>query len=127
MFNTMRAAIGLQRALTHNPTVYPTVAAALQLATTGGAEVLDLAAQIGSLAPGKQADIIVLDPDTLNFAPRADEVSQVVFNAQPSNVEWVFVDGRVLKERGTLVGVDAKAVIADANRAAQRVRAALIH
>ena len=90
-------------------------------------EVLDLAAQIGSLAPGKQADVIVLDPDTLNFAPRVDEVSQVVFNAQPSNVEWVFVDGRVLKERGTLVGVDAKAVIADANRAAQRVRAALIH
>jgi 5-methylthioadenosine/S-adenosylhomocysteine deaminase len=68
----------------------------------------------------------VLDPDTLNFAPRVDEVSQVVFNAQPSNVEWVFVDGRVLKERGKLVGVDVKTVIADANRAAQRVRAALI-
>jgi 5-methylthioadenosine/S-adenosylhomocysteine deaminase len=126
MFNTMRAAIGLQRALTHNPTVYPTVAAALQLATIGGAEVLDMAAQIGSLAPGKKADVIVLDPDALNFAPRVDEVSQVVFNAQPSNVEWVFVDGRVLKDRGTLVGVDAKTVIADANRAAQRVRAALI-
>jgi hypothetical protein len=35
------------------------------------------------------------------------------------------VDGRILKERGTLVGVDAKAVIADASRAAQRVHAAL--
>jgi 5-methylthioadenosine/S-adenosylhomocysteine deaminase len=68
----------------------------------------------------------VLDPNTLNFAPRLDEVSQVVFNAQPSNVEWVFVDGRLLKERGNLVGVDAKAVMADANRAAQRVRPALI-
>jgi 5-methylthioadenosine/S-adenosylhomocysteine deaminase len=51
MFNTMRAAIGLQRALTRSPTVYPTVAAALQLATIGRAEVLDMAAQIGSLAP----------------------------------------------------------------------------
>jgi 5-methylthioadenosine/S-adenosylhomocysteine deaminase len=67
----------------------------------------------------------VLDPETLNFAPRIDEASQVVFNAQPSNIEWVFVDGRALKDRGTLVGVDVKAVIADANRAAQRVRAAL--
>jgi 5-methylthioadenosine/S-adenosylhomocysteine deaminase len=112
--------------VTHNPTVYPTVAAALQLATMGGAEVLDMAAQIGSLAPGKKADVVVLDPDALNFAPRLNEVSQVVFNAQPSNVEWVFVDGRALKERGTLVGVDAKAVITDANRVAQRVRAALI-
>ena len=112
--------------MTHNPTVYPTVAAALQLATIGGAEVLDLEAQIGSLAPGKKADVIVLDPDAPNFAPRVDEVSQVIFNAQPSNIEWVFVGGRVLKERGTLVGVDAKTVIADANRAAQRVHAALI-
>jgi hypothetical protein len=50
----------------------------------------------------------------------------VVFNAQPSNIEWVLVGGRVLKDRGKLVGVDAKTVIADANRAAQRVRAALI-
>jgi 5-methylthioadenosine/S-adenosylhomocysteine deaminase len=102
------------------------VAAALQLATIGGAEVLDMEAQIGSLAPGKKADVIVLDPDAPNFAPRVDEVSQVVFNAQPSNIEWVLVGGRVLKERGKLVGVDAKTVIADANRAAQRVRAALI-
>jgi 5-methylthioadenosine/S-adenosylhomocysteine deaminase len=126
MFNNMRAAVGLQRAVTHNPTVYPTVAAVLQLATIGGAEVLDMAAQIGSLAPGKKADVIVLNPQTLNFAPRFDDVSQVVFNAQPSNVEWVFVDGRVLKERGKLVGVNVEAVIADANRVAQRVHAALI-
>src|SRR5262249_31088281 len=99
MFATMRAAVGLQRAVTRNPTVYPTVADALHLATLGGAEVLDMTDQIGSLAPGKQADIIVLNPQTLNFAPRFDDVSQVVFNAQPSNVEWVFVDGSVLKER----------------------------
>lgn len=122
MCNTMRAAVGLQRAVTRNPTVYPSVAAALCLATLGGAEVLDMAAQIGSLAPGKQADVIVLNPQSLNFAPRLDDVSQVVFNAQPSNVEWVFVDGRVLKARGQLVGVDAEAVIADA----QRVHTALL-
>ena len=127
MFATMRAAVGLQRAVTRNPAVYPTVADALRLATLGGAEVLDMADQIGSLAPGKQADIIVLNPQTLNFAPRFDDVSQVVFNAQPSNVEWVFVDGRVLKERGQLVGMDAEAVIADANRVVQRVRTALLH
>src|ERR671922_611141 len=112
MFNTMRVAVGLQRAVTHNPAVYPTVADALHLATLGGAEVLDMADQIGSLAPGKQADVIVLNPHTLNFAPRFDDVSQVVFNAQPGNVEWVLVDGHVLKERGNLVGVDTEAVVA---------------
>jgi 5-methylthioadenosine/S-adenosylhomocysteine deaminase len=68
----------------------------------------------------------VLNPHTLNFAPRFDDVSQVVFNAQPSNVEWVFVDGHILKERGKLVGVGAEAVIADANRVVQRLRTALL-
>ena len=126
MFNNMGAAVGLQRAVTRNPAIYPTVADALYLATVGGAEVLDMADQIGSLAPGKQADVIVLNPQTLNFAPRFDDLSQVVFNAQPGNVEWVFVDGRVLKERGQLVGVDAEAVLADANRMAQRVSTALL-
>jgi 5-methylthioadenosine/S-adenosylhomocysteine deaminase len=111
--------------VTHNPAVYPTVAAALRLATLGGAEVLDMADQIGSLAPGKRADVMILNPHTVNFAPRFDDVSQVVFNAQPVNVEWVFVEGRVLKERGELVGVNTEAVIADANRVVRRVRAAL--
>ena len=118
MCNTMRAAVGLQRAVTRNP--------ALRMATLDGAAALGLDAAIGSLAPGKQADVIVLNPQTLNFAPRFDDVSQVVFNAQPGNVEWVFVDGRVLKERGKLVGVDTEAVIADANRVVRRVRTALL-
>ena len=74
MFNNMRAAVGLQRAVTRNPAVYPTVADALHLATVGGAEVLEMADQIGSLAPGKRADVIVLNPQTLNFAPRFDDV-----------------------------------------------------
>jgi 5-methylthioadenosine/S-adenosylhomocysteine deaminase len=125
MFNLMRTAVGVQRAVTRNPAVYPTVADVLRLATLGGAEVLDIADHIGSLAPGKQADLIILNPQALNFAPRFDDVSQVVFNAQPSNVEWVFVEGRALKERGQLVGVDVEAVITDADRVAQRVHAAL--
>lgn len=125
MFNTMRAAVGLQRAVTRNPAAYPTVAAALRLATLGGAEALGMEARIGSLAPGKQADLTILNPQALNVAPRLDDVSQVVFNAQPGNVEWVFVDGRVLKEHGQLVGVNVATVLADADRVAQRVHAAL--
>lgn len=126
MFNNMRAAVGLQRAVTQNPVVYPTVADVLRLATRGGAEVLDMDDRIGSLAPGKQADVIVLNPYTLNFAPRFNDVSQVVFNAQPINVEWVLVDGRILKEHGQLVGVDTEAMIAAANRVVHRVEGRLI-
>jgi len=59
-----------------------------RLATLGGAEVLDMDDQIGSLTPGKKGDLIALNPRTLNFAPRFNWVSQIVFNGQPVNVEW---------------------------------------
>jgi 5-methylthioadenosine/S-adenosylhomocysteine deaminase len=125
MFATMRAAVGLQRALTLRADVYPTVPDVLRLATMGGAEVLDAADTIGSLAPGKKADLIVLNPATVNFAPRWDWVSQIVFNAQPSNVEYVFVDGQTLKAAGQLVGVSVEETVSAIEAAAVRVRAAL--
>ena len=97
----------------------------LRLATMGGAEVLDQADVIGSLTPGKKADLIVLDPGRVNFAPRWDWISQVVFNAQPTNVEYVFVDGQMLKAAGQLVGASADAAVAAAEVAADHLRAAL--
>src|SRR6266540_5134830 len=89
----------------------PTVNGALRMATVDGAKLLDMDKQIGSLAPGKKADLIILDPRAINFAPRMEWISQIVFNGQPANVEWVFVDGRALKARGQLVGVQPAAVV----------------
>ncbi len=125
MFATMRAAVGLQRALSLRADVYPTVPDVLRMATMGGAEVLDLADTIGSLTPGKKADLLVLDPSRVNFAPRWDWVSQIVFNAQPANVEYVFVDGRALKAQGQLVGAPVEETIRGAEAAADRLRLAL--
>jgi 5-methylthioadenosine/S-adenosylhomocysteine deaminase len=48
-------------------------------------------------------------------------VSQLVFNGQPADVDWVFVDGRALKAHGRLVGVDTARVVRDAQAAADRV------
>jgi 5-methylthioadenosine/S-adenosylhomocysteine deaminase len=121
MFNNMRAAVGLQRATAADPTRYPQPADALRMATLGGAEALGLEASIGSLTPGKQADVQVVDPAELNFAPRVDWVSQLVFNGQPVNVEWVFVAGVALKRGGRVVG-DTDRVIADAQKAADHVQ-----
>jgi 5-methylthioadenosine/S-adenosylhomocysteine deaminase len=69
MFNNMRVAVGLQRAKSLDPHISPTVSEVLRAATMGGAETLDMESQIGSLTPGKQADVIVIDPRMLNFAP----------------------------------------------------------
>ena len=117
MFNTMRAAVGLQRATSLDAHTSPTVAEVLRAATLGGAAVLDLEHQIGSLTPGKQADVIVIDTQALNFAPVLRPVAQIVFNGQPQNVTWVFVAGRALKEDGKVTGVDVGQLIQAAQAA----------
>jgi 5-methylthioadenosine/S-adenosylhomocysteine deaminase len=62
---------------------------------------------VGTLAPGKRADIIDLDLDHAATMPRAeDPVATIVQFATPDQVRWVFVDGQVRKRDGQLVGVD---------------------
>jgi 5-methylthioadenosine/S-adenosylhomocysteine deaminase len=62
------------------------------------------------------------DPGAVNFAPRFDAISRIVLNAQPQNVSWVFIDGRAVKRRGKLVGVDPDAIVRNARTAANRIR-----
>ncbi|MER6319924.1 amidohydrolase family protein [Streptomyces sp. NPDC001581] len=120
----MKTAIGLQRARATDAGVFPQVHDVLRMATLGGAEALGIADQVGSLTPGKRADLVVVDPAALNFAPRFDWIGQVVFNGRPENVDAVFVDGRALKLGGRLVEVDTDRVVREAEAAATRLRAA---
>ncbi|MFJ3831066.1 amidohydrolase family protein [Streptomyces sp. NPDC090046] len=120
----MKTAIGLQRARATQATIFPQVPDVLRMATLGGAEALGISDRTGSLTPGKRADVVVVDPAALNFAPRFDWVGQTVFNGRPENVEAVFVDGRPLKFDGRLVGVDTQRVVREAETAATRLRAA---
>ena len=122
MFNNMRAAVGLQRVLSLRADVYPTVIDVLRLATIEGAKMLKMEDQVGSLTPGKKADLIILDPHTVNFAPRVDWISQLVFNGQPRNVAWVFVDGRPLKKRGKLVGIQPHSLFPTVEKTAKKVK-----
>ncbi|MFE3764575.1 amidohydrolase family protein [Streptomyces sp. NPDC059104] len=120
----MKTAIGLQRARAQDPGVYPQVPDVLRMATLGGAEALGMADRVGSLTPGKRADVVVIDPAALNFAPRFDWIGQIVFNGRPENVDSVFVDGRPLKYGGLLVDIDTSRVIREAEAAATGLRAA---
>jgi 5-methylthioadenosine/S-adenosylhomocysteine deaminase len=125
MFANMRAAVGLQRVRSLDATVSPTIAEVLHMATLGGARVLDMENTIGSLTPGKKADILVLAPTAFNFAPRWEWLGQIVFNGQPRNVEYVFVDGQPRKAAGRLLGDDQDQILARAENAAGRIRRAL--
>jgi 5-methylthioadenosine/S-adenosylhomocysteine deaminase len=125
MFNTMRTALGLQRARSLRAGIFPKVTDVLRMATVDGARLLDMFDRIGSLTPGKKADLIILDPGNVNFAPRFEWINQLVFNAQPANVDYVFVDGKPLKAQGKLLGVAQTKVIQAAGKAAQRIKKAL--
>jgi 5-methylthioadenosine/S-adenosylhomocysteine deaminase len=82
-----------------------TVKQAVEIATRGGAQVNHLDKTIGSLTPGKQADLILLAADTINVMPLNHAYGQVVLGMDTSNVDTVLIAGRVKKWRGQLVGL----------------------
>ncbi|GAA2024222.1 amidohydrolase family protein [Catenulispora yoronensis] len=104
----------------------PTTADVLRAATLGGAEVLGLADRIGSLRPGKRADLVLLRADDSNLSPFGhDPVGAVVSSAHPGNIDAVVVDGRVVKRGGVLVGDPSAGVLDNLVSSAERmVRAA---
>ncbi len=76
----------------------------IRYGTIDGAASAGLAGSIGSIAPGKQADIIVLRTDRPNISPVNDPIGAVVWGMDTSNLEWVFVAGRSLMAEGVLTG-----------------------
>jgi 5-methylthioadenosine/S-adenosylhomocysteine deaminase len=83
----------------------------LELATLDGAKDLGIADRVGSLTPGKRADLILVRTNDLNVAPFFNPALLLVQQAQPFNVDTVVIDGRVLKHRGELVAIDTDEVI----------------
>ena len=63
-------------------------------------------AKVGTLTPGKEADIILLRTDRLNVMPMNNAVGAVVTSMGPQNVDTVLIAGKVMKRNGKLVGVD---------------------
>ena len=114
MFSIMRSTFTLQRALANERAVMGekdvprllTCRDTIELATIEGARVAHLDHKIGTLTPGKEADIILLATDRINVFPMNNVPGTVVTMMDTSNVEHVFVAGKVRKWQGRLVGVD---------------------
>ncbi len=78
----------------------------LEIATLGGARAANLDAEVGSLTPGKQADVVLIRTDKLGLAPVYDPVGTVVTQANAADVDSVFVAGEPVKRNGQLLNVD---------------------
>ena len=76
---------------------------ALSWVTTGAAKIAGLDDRIGSITPGKQADIVLLRTDALNMTPMHDLVGCAVMQAATVNVDTVIIAGRVMKQGGRLL------------------------
>ncbi len=111
----------LHKVSTMNPTVMD-AASALQIATTGGARVLGLQHLIGSVEPGKCADLIVLDMKQAHLTPLYHLYSQIVYACRGSDARDVIIDGKVVMRNRRLLTLDIQKVMDDVREIAERVR-----
>lgn len=95
----------LQKLYLQDRAAYP-AREVLRMATINGAKALGLADITGSLEPGKQADIVILETDSVNMQPIYDPYSTIVYSANPSNVETTIVDGKILMHKGAFFTLD---------------------
>ncbi len=93
----------------------------LELATCRGAAAIGLGDEIGSLQPGRRADVVVLRTDTWAMEPGGDPAAMVVYGGGVASVRHAIVDGRVVVRDGELVSADAAAIRREARAAARAV------
>ena len=125
MFNEMKFTAILNKCKVRDPKVFPAWQV-LRMATIGGAEAIGLGAEIGSLRPGKKADLVLVDLNApamcpAIFDPVRNIIPNLVYSANGSEVEMVIIDGKVVMEDRILLTVDEKQAIAAAQQAAAEV------
>lgn len=130
MFEEVRLAAILAKGATLEPTVLP-AKQALLMATRMGAEAMHQGHLTGSLEPGKRADIIIVDRNTLHSAPRFERdanvvYSQVVYTSKSTDVADVMINGAWVMRNRELLTIDVPKTITDANLLAKSIDRFLI-
>jgi 5-methylthioadenosine/S-adenosylhomocysteine deaminase len=116
MFQEMRLTAFMQK-IQHGPTVMD-ARTVLRMATMGGAEVLGMEKEIGSIEVGKLADMQLLDLEDFHVYPSydADLFSRVVYAATRGDVHTVFIDGEIVMESKIVRTIDRKRVLSESDR-----------
>ena len=121
MFDEMDAAAKVQKFMLGDPAALP-AETVFRMATMGGARVLNLHDEIGSLEPGKRADIVLVDTRRAGLTPLYAVYSHLVYAARGSDVATVLVNGRVVVRDGRILTVDEEEVMHMAAGFGDRVR-----
>ena len=120
MFEEVRAAAWLQKNRAGDPTAL-TAYEALRMATREGARALGLDGRIGTLEPGKAADLILVDLRRAHLTPRFDPVALLAYAAGGGDVDTTIVNGRVLMLHRRLLTIDEGEVLEQVEARARRV------
>ena len=124
MFEEIDLALKLHKITSGDPAVL-SARDGVEMATIGGARALHLEREIGSLEPGKRADLIVLASDAPSAQPRYDVYSQLAYAIKGSDVATTIVNGRVLMEDGRMLTLDTAAITARVRRYRDEIAARL--
>jgi 5-methylthioadenosine/S-adenosylhomocysteine deaminase len=124
MFEAMRQASFLHKLQSGDPRVIP-AQAALEMATIEGARALGMDKTIGSLSPGKRADLIVVSMSAARQTPVYDPVSHLVYATRGDDVRTTIVNGKILMRERKMLTLDEPSVLAEAAKRAAAVRQAV--
>ena len=120
LFCEMETAAKSAKVFDMDPTSLP-AHTALSMATKGGAAVMGLESQIGTLEKGKRADIIIVDMNAPHLCPLYDPVSALVYSGNGSDVRDVIVEGRILMRERRFTTVDADEVLSKAGELGKKI------
>ena len=124
MFEEMDLAAKLQKVTTLDPQVLP-AATALEMATIGGARVLGMEKEIGSLEPGKRADMITVRLDRPNAVPLYEPISQMVYALKADDVRDVMVNGKPVVRDARILTLNEAQILQKAAEYGVKVAASL--
>jgi 5-methylthioadenosine/S-adenosylhomocysteine deaminase len=120
LWDSLKLAALLQSLDGPRPREQSAARAALRMATAGGARSMGLADELGAVEPGRRADLVLLDLDTLGFVPLNDPVRQLVYCETGGSVRTVMVEGQVLVDDGRLTTVDVRALAEEGGELARQ-------
>lgn len=124
MFSEMDTAAKVHKLVRKDPSVMD-AHAVVKMATIGAAEVLGMQGAIGSLDPGKQADIIILDFHQPHLTPVYNYYSHLVYAACGHDVNTVLVDGMLLMHDRKVLTVNEEEVMGEVNKIGERIKKGL--